>query len=253
MADSRPSNPEGFPTTRWSKVARAASGASEEDRQALADLLRRYLPALRAYLVRTRRIPGDRADDLLQAFVTQRILEKNLVARADRERGRLRTFLLTALANFVAGEFRREAAGRTMPVDPHELAERPVGTPRESSDFDLEWARQVLAETMRRTRAECEKKGRPEVWTLLECRVVTPTIEGTPPLAYPETVRRFGFQTPREAANMLVTGKRMLRRNLRAVIGEYADADAINDEIRDLWNILSHSRAEPPAGRRILL
>ena len=48
------------------------------------------------------------ADELLQAFVTDRLLEHQLLQRADQARGRFRSLLLTSLNNFAAG--RRRAA-----------------------------------------------------------------------------------------------------------------------------------------------
>ncbi len=49
------------------------------------------------------------AQDLTQAFFTH-LLEKHAIARADRDRGRFRTFLLTALKNFLANEWQKAAA-----------------------------------------------------------------------------------------------------------------------------------------------
>jgi hypothetical protein len=58
-----------FPVTRWSLIARAGANADSTTRQALDELLRRYLPALKTHLVLSRRLDADRADDLLQSFV----------------------------------------------------------------------------------------------------------------------------------------------------------------------------------------
>jgi hypothetical protein len=44
-----------------------------------------------------------------------------------------------------------------------------------------------------------------------------------------------------------MTSKRTFERNLRTVIGEYSDADQVDDEIADLRQILSnpHTSSEP--------
>jgi len=92
---ARPFAYEGrFPTTHWSLVVRAGHDAAETQREALEQLLRRYLPALHAHLVHTRRVAPDEADDLLQDFVASRIIEKGLVGRADQELGKFRWYLL---------------------------------------------------------------------------------------------------------------------------------------------------------------
>jgi len=55
-----------------------------------------------------RYVPAD-AQDLVQAFFLY-LFEKNTLERADREKGRLRTFLLTSLQNFLINEYDREKA-----------------------------------------------------------------------------------------------------------------------------------------------
>jgi len=89
-----------FATTRWSVVLAARDPAAPEADGALAELCRTYWYPLYAFVRRKGHSPHD-AQDLTQAFFA-RLLEKNYVAQADRERGRFRTFLLTALTHFLA-------------------------------------------------------------------------------------------------------------------------------------------------------
>ena len=75
-------------------------------------MCRTYWYPLYAFVRRKGHGPHD-AQDLTQAFFT-RLLEKNYVAQADRERGRFRTFLLAALTHFLADEWdkaRRQKRG----------------------------------------------------------------------------------------------------------------------------------------------
>ena len=55
-----------LPTTHWSLVARAGFTDNEARRDALGELLTRYLPALRAHLIHSKRLTDDEADDVLQ-------------------------------------------------------------------------------------------------------------------------------------------------------------------------------------------
>jgi hypothetical protein len=65
-------------------------------------------------------------------------------------------------------------------------------------------------------------------------------LEGKPSPSYQELVERFGFSSPTQASNMLVTAKRTYARVLRSVIGEYArDEQEIDDELADLQAILA--------------
>src|SRR4051794_24630552 len=86
-----------FPETSWTEIDNVKGQGTDGPRDALGKLVQRYRPALRARLVIEKRIASDRAAELLDGFIADRVVEHQLVARADRSRGRFRTFLLTAL------------------------------------------------------------------------------------------------------------------------------------------------------------
>jgi RNA polymerase sigma factor (sigma-70 family) len=92
-----------FSTTHWTVVVAAGQGPSLEADAALAQLCRTYWYPLYAFVRRKGHNPEE-AQDLTQAFFA-RLLEKNYVAQADRDRGRFRTYLLTALTHFLADEW----------------------------------------------------------------------------------------------------------------------------------------------------
>lgn len=101
-----------FNTTQWSLVARAADVDSGVKRQALAELLTQYLPALQCHLVYKMHLSVEQADDAIQAFLVSKVLEKGIIERASRERGRFRNFLLSALERFVKNRVRDEGRRR---------------------------------------------------------------------------------------------------------------------------------------------
>ena len=76
--------------------------------EALEKLCRAYWYPLYVYVRRQGNSPED-AQDLTQDFLS-RLLEKNYFAKADRDRGKFRTFLLGSLKNFLVNEWKR--AGR---------------------------------------------------------------------------------------------------------------------------------------------
>src|SRR6266850_6680350 len=91
-AESLAKGGEGFATTHWSMVAAAGRRASPSATQALATLCETYWYPLYAYVRR----PGDDAEearDLTQEFFA-RLLAKDGLRVADRERGKFRAFLL---------------------------------------------------------------------------------------------------------------------------------------------------------------
>ena len=90
-------------------------------------------------------------------------------------------------------------------------------------------------------RTACENKGRPDLWELFACRVVVPTLTGSPPPSYDSLLQKFGFRSAQQASNALLTAKRYFERTLRTVIAEMecvASEQDIEAEITDLCNIL---------------
>src|SRR6266545_80156 len=111
MPEKAAEGPRYFPTTQWSMVMKAGAGVDDTvQRQALMELLKRYMPALHSYLVYRKKFDPNRADDMLQGFLLSKIVENDLVSQAKRERGKFRSFLVTALNRYVISQIRQEQA-----------------------------------------------------------------------------------------------------------------------------------------------
>jgi len=235
---SEPVHGDRFPTTHWTMVRRAGGDAA-----ALSDLLRAYLPALRRYLVSAKRLNPDRADDVLQEFVSVKFIQQNLAERARQDRGRFRTLVLTALDRFYISYCRAEqaekrAANRAVSID-GELEHFEPPAQGSQDVFALAWARQVIERVVARMVEECRANDREDLWGVFQGRLLGPLLEGHPQLEYAELVERYGFKSPTQAANALVTVKRMFQRHLWAVIGEYAPEGEIETELDDLYRALA--------------
>lgn len=243
MSAQEPEQDHRFPVTPWSLVAQAGQTNAGAMRDALGTLLQRYLPALRAHLLHHRRLPADLADDLLQSFVSRKVLEQRLIARSDRNRGRFRSFLLKALNNHVIDQLRETrakhgAARQLEHLDEAELA----SDDQPSAAFDRAWAKEVVAEAVRRMRIECDASGRADVWGVFEHRILAPTLHGAQPTPYDQLIGQLKLQSAEQASNVLITAKRTFARNLRGVLSESAEDDAeIEQDLRDLKGILAQS------------
>lgn len=231
-----------FPSTDWSEVRHAAGDTCH----ALDRLLRRYLPALKAYLVTVKRLSADEADDLLQDFVVEKIVQDQLIAHADHHRGRFRTFLLTVLNNYQASHWRRRHTRRRAPAGKLVSLEDQGGVADHHTTpeavYELAWARQVLGETLERMQRTCREQRRPDLWGVFDGRVVAPLLRQTAATPYEQLVARFAFASPAQASNALVTAKRLYVRTLRGVIAEYARDDReIDEEVAELKAILARA------------
>lgn len=238
-----------FPLTRWTLVLKAAThGTSKEAEQACGELVQLYRPALVAHLMYAWRLPHDQAEDLLHNFVANKVLMGNFLSHANRKLGKFRTFLLTSLDRYAISYFRKEHAARRSPGpaailslnDLADRAEKSSGTNSTSIAFDMAWIREIINETLRRVKHDCDNSGRAHYWALLEDRIVNPVLHGDKPSPYAQLVVRLGFVSPIQAACALVTTKRMFERTFRAIIRDYAGDDGeVDREIKELYAILS--------------
>ena len=104
MSGGRPN----FVTTQWGLVTTASTKGAAEARMALDTLYRTYCYPIYAFIRRRGYGPQD-AQDLTQDFFVH-LLEKGTLGRADRQRGRFRSFLLGALDHFLAHAAERARA-----------------------------------------------------------------------------------------------------------------------------------------------
>ena len=97
-----------FATTRWTVVLQAAREDPGGQRPALAELYQQYQQPL--YVVaRVRGLSHEDTVDALHDFFCE-LLDGNMLAAADQQRGRFRAFLLTAWRRFLTDIYRRGAA-----------------------------------------------------------------------------------------------------------------------------------------------
>lgn len=97
-----------FATTRWSLVLAAGRESTAGSARALDELCSQYWYPLYAF-TRRRGYNREEARDLTQAFFAKFLANRDL-RLADESRGRFRTFLLSSLKNFIAGEWRKNNA-----------------------------------------------------------------------------------------------------------------------------------------------
>ena len=99
-----------FAPTHWSVIIAAgeSQAAPETARAALAQLCESYWAPLYTF-VRSRGYSVHDAQDLTQEFFAY-LIEHKIYARADREKGKFRSFLLASLNNFLADAYDRQSA-----------------------------------------------------------------------------------------------------------------------------------------------
>ena len=172
------------------------------------------------------------------------LLAKNLVASADRERGKFRTFLLGSLNHFLANEWdKRRALKRgggctVVSLDEQDAEERYLHEPADELSpeklFDRRWAETLLEMVFARLRREFEEAG--QVARFDECK---PWLLGEKEdCSYAEAAARLGLGEPgvRSVVSRL---RRRFRELMRAEIAHTVCEPAeVDEEIRALFQAL---------------
>jgi RNA polymerase sigma-70 factor (ECF subfamily) len=232
-----------FPTTRWSQVVAAGGRAGPASREALAELCAAYWYPLYAF-VRRKGHPPDEAADLVQGtFLT--ILDRDGLAAVAPERGRFRSFLMSACAHHLADCRDRDRAARrgggATPISiDRALAEgrysaEPINDWTPERLFERRWATGLLEHAVARLEAESIAAGK----TALVSHLL-PTLTGG----------RGGIPLAAIAAELGMTegAVKMAASRLRKRYGEIlreeiartvADPADVEDEVRSLFEVLA--------------
>lgn len=157
--------------THWSWVSAAGNANSPAHESALAELSRRYWQPVYAFARRLGNSHDD-ASDLTQGFWTS-LLTRNTFSRADPDRGRFRSFLLTCFKNYLHREHERRTAqrrgGNTEPVALDRIPSEdrsnwaPSTDPSPDEVFDRQWALATLGQALDAVRAEYSLAGKAEL------------------------------------------------------------------------------------------
>jgi RNA polymerase sigma-70 factor (ECF subfamily) len=168
---------DAFPQTPWSTVLTAPEPASPVRRERLTLLCSLYWRPVYRYIRAAWRKPVEDAKDLAQEFF-RHVLEQDLAFRHDPEQGRFRSYLKASLKNFLANEGRdagrlKRGGGREIVVMEVDRLEREAGaidaasaTPEEI--FDLQWARDVIAQAVEELRRRLASEGKEKYFQVYE-------------------------------------------------------------------------------------
>jgi DNA-directed RNA polymerase specialized sigma24 family protein len=239
--DSAATSREAFHTTRWTRVC-AAKADSEDGRGALAGLCDAYYEPVIAFL-RCELRDADAAREMAHAFFAQ-MLGGGTIDRAERERGRFRSYLLGAVKHFLftqrdaARRQKRGGGAEPASIDDEEAREVvDAAQPAADVAFDRQWARTLLDHALNDLQAECAAKGKAALYD-----AATPWLTGE---------SGHGDQLALAASlglnvNTLKSEIHRLKRRYRDLVkaeisGTLAAGDSIEDEMGALFAALRNS------------
>jgi RNA polymerase sigma-70 factor (ECF subfamily) len=165
-----------FATTRWSVVLAAGRNDTTHARAALEKLCQTYWYPLYAYVRRRGHSPED-AQDLTQEFFAQ-LLERQSLAHANPNRGRFRSFLLTAMNHFLTDEWKKARAKKrgggcpNLSLDWAAAEERfdlePADNATPDRIFEKQWALTLLGEVLSRLEREYQGQEKTDLFAALK-------------------------------------------------------------------------------------
>jgi RNA polymerase sigma-70 factor (ECF subfamily) len=213
-----------FQTTHWTVVLQASNADSDESaRKALATFSEAYWPPLYTFVRRRGYSPAD-AQDIVQGFFVH-LFEQNTLSRADQEKGRLRTFLLGSLQNFLLKQHERMRAIKRggnqqfVSLDVHlpeaEAAMHATAHLSDVSSFDVAWASMIVTRAWKNVRERFAAEGKCE-WV----DELRPFVAGgiTAPPSQEEVANRLGTSVE----NLRVSLSRLRQRYRSALRAEVA-------------------------------
>ena len=233
-----------FPGTRWSMVSAVRRRAEDGPRAeaALAEICGRYWYPLYAF-ARRQGLEMEDAQDATQGFFA-RLIEKETLGAADRERGRLRTFLLTAFKFFLCDEhdrrmtWRRGGRAETLSMDAVSAEERYAAEPRDEMTperlFQRRWALTLLQEALEALTRERAAAGRQREMEVLRPFLDASGLSGEPAYTTAAAALGWAVNSTRVAVHRLRQRYRQVLHDHVAATLETEDPAVVEDEMRAL-------------------
>ncbi len=187
-----------FPATRWSLIAEVADLDPEKKAKALDELCRVYWSPVYAF-IRSKGASRAEAEDLTQGFFLS-FLARDDFAKASRECGKLRTYMLRSVQNFMHNDWRsRQCLKRGGGIevisidieyeDGHGKFIEPTEKDTPESIFDRQWAITVLHNVLEALEQRYEKRGQGSLFQALRHVIST----GEPGTSYAEVAEAEGM------------------------------------------------------------
>jgi len=213
---------ESFPLTRLSVLAAARSQDAAERSRALDTLFAAYWKPIYKYLRLKYSKAPEEAQDLTQGFFAE-VLERELLARFDPQRSRLRTYLRVCADSYALNEIkavsRKKRGGdvthvaldfsaaedelRLQAIDP-----AAIPSPESLEDFfEKEWIRSLFSSAVDELKALCAARGKQKVFALFESY----DLDGEENISYAELARRYDLPLT-DVTNHLAWARREFRR-----------------------------------------
>jgi DNA-directed RNA polymerase specialized sigma24 family protein len=239
---------EMFLTTHWSLIEDVQSD-EDKDKALIGLLLDRYWKPVYCYL-RRKGYDNEQAKDLTQGFFHEVVLNRNLVQRADKSKGRFRTFLLHALDQYIINEKRNQTTRKRLPkgklvsfdiISPPDLPEAVSKSSPEDS-YNYAWTAAMLDKILSEVERSCIEDDMEIHWRIFQDKIVQPILTDVEPPSFADTCEKYGIEDQKKVSNMITTVKRRLQKALREYLRTIAASeDEIYEEFSEIMQFFKKS------------
>ncbi len=241
--EERPSQDSSSTATSWTLIQDAANDGSPTKINSRDELMKRYWSAVFAY-IRSSGRSEQKTEDLTQGFFCDVVIGRDLFDRADSNRGRFRSLLMSAVRNYLADDYRMENAKRRSPgtnairrIDDENAGIEPRSSETDpEAAFNIRWVDELIKRTSEQVREQLMSEGKSMHWDIFQNRILKPCLTGAPPIPHEELAEKWGLRGLPQVSNLLVSAKRTfaktLLENVRATLPKGASA---SNEMNELF------------------
>jgi len=221
-----------FLTTHWSLIE-DVKASPDKNGALIGLLLQTYWKPVYCYLRRKGR-DNEQAKDLTQDFFHEVVLNRHLVGRADKDKGRFRSFMLYALNQYLINHDRDDRAQKRIPkkklapLDTAELPDLPqsLRTATAEDSFHYAWLSTLLEQVTAEVKTACQEQGMETHWAIFKEHVLEPILGVGDPVSLSQLCEIYGIEDTKKASNMIVT----VKRRFRSVLMEHVRSTVVSDE-----------------------
>ncbi len=227
-----------FPSTIWTMVETADQQGDAVGVEAMNRFIKAYWRPIFCFL-RARGYSTDRSEDLTQEFLLQ-LMERGWLRRADRRRGRLRSFILRVLVRFLSDQgpfrapqqkrFEQQSVSISSLATEEDRTFEPESAKTPEDIYMQRWAASLVKAVLELLRLSFESEGKTAAYEIFASSVVSD--ERRP--SQESLAQRFGLSRDQIRYVQRQTRTRFLDLLRMEVECQVESGDEVDHEIREI-------------------
>lgn len=226
-------------TTQWSSIILLKDLKNPEAQIALANLFKKYWTPLYIY-VRRKGYNVEDSQDLVQGFFTD-LIEKEYLKKADKEKGRFRSFLLSSMNHYLINEWDKKKALKRggdkiiLSLDFEEAEgnykKEPSSSLSPDKIYERQWVVSLLNMVLDKLKQEFTENGKEQVYEEIKGCMTYEDTDTT----YSEIAQKLGMSEGAIKVTIHRARKRFKELLHNEIMQTVANPNEIDDEIRYLF------------------